>query len=174
MTEFISREGVKLAYETAGTGDTSIVFVHGWACDRTYFAPQVEHFGLRHPVLTVDLRGHGESGKPEARPGAYDIGELRDDVLAIASAAGLDRPVVIGHSLGGLVALACAARLDEVRAAVMVDPAPILNDARLEFFGHAADSIERDDDGSWRTKFVTGMFLPSDTARREDIISGMT
>jgi pimeloyl-ACP methyl ester carboxylesterase len=174
MTEFISREGVKLAYDTAGSGEPAIVFVHGWACDRTYFAPQFEHFGLRHPVITVDLRGHGDSGKPEARAGIYDIEELRDDVLAVARAAGLDRPVVVGHSLGGLVALACAARVDEVRAAVMVDPGPILNAASLEFFGQAAESIEHDDDGSWRRKFVSGMFLPSDTVRREEIISGMT
>lgn len=174
MTEFISRDGVKLAYDVAGSGDTSIVFVHGWACDRTYFAPQFEHFGRRHTVITVDLRGHGDSSKPEAEPGAYDIGELSADVLAVARAAGLDRPVVVGHSLGGLVALACAVHVEEVRAAVMVDPAPILNEARLEFFGRAADSIEHDDDGSWRTKFVSGMFLPTDTARREEIISGMT
>ncbi|MDQ1424067.1 MAG: hypothetical protein QOD72_1565 [Acidimicrobiaceae bacterium] len=174
MTEFINRGGVKLAYEAAGSGDTAIVFVHGWACDRSFFAPQFEHFAVQHPVVTVDLRGHGDSDKPEPGPGVYDIGQLRDDVLAVADAVGLERPIVIGHSLGGLVALACAARPGAVRAAVMVDPAPIVNERILEFLREAADTIESDHDASWRTGFVNGMFLPSDTARREEIFSGMT
>jgi pimeloyl-ACP methyl ester carboxylesterase len=174
MTQFTNRDGVKLAYDVGGRGDTAIVFVHGWACDRSYFAPQVAHFGVRHPVVTVDLRGHGESGRPEPGPDAYLIGALRDDVLAVARDAGFDRPVVIGHSLGGLVALACAASAGDVRAAVMVDPAPIVNERRKQFFRDVADTVEHDDDASWRTEFVNGMFLPSDTARREEIISGMT
>jgi pimeloyl-ACP methyl ester carboxylesterase len=174
MTEYINRDGVALAYDSAGSGATPIIFVHGWACDRSYFAPQFEHFAVRHPVVTVDLRGHGDSDRPAVGPGVYDIGELRDDVLAVAQAAGFDRPVVIGHSLGGLVALACAGRAGEVRAAVMVDPAPIVNERINEFFTTAADAIDHDDDASWRKEFVTGMFLPSDTARREEIIKGMT
>jgi pimeloyl-ACP methyl ester carboxylesterase len=173
MTEFTDRDGVKLAYDTAGSGDTPIVFVHGWACDRSYFAPQFEHFAALHSVATVDLRGHGESSRPEPGPGVYDIGELSADVIAVAHAAGFERPVVIGHSLGGLVALACA-RGGDVRAAVMVDPAPIVNERTKEYFRQVVDTIEHDDDASWRTGFVSGMFLPTDTARREEIISGMT
>ncbi len=174
MTEFTDRDGVKLAYDTAGSGVTPIVFVHGWACDRSYFAPQFDHFAVGHPVATVDLRGHGDSDRPATEPGAYDIGELADDVLAVAHAAGFDRPVVVGHSLGGLVALACAGRGGEVRAAVMVDPAPIVNERRKEYFRQVVTTIESDDDASWRTEFVSGMFLPTDTARRAEIESGMT
>ena len=56
----------------------------------------------------------------------------------------------------------------------MVDPAPIVNPAIKAFIGQAADAIEDDTDGSWRAAFVSGMFLPTDTARRDEIISGMT
>ncbi|MDQ1467229.1 MAG: hypothetical protein QOH10_1644 [Actinomycetota bacterium] len=94
-------------------------------------------------------------------------------MLAVAAAAGYDRPIVIGHSLGGVTALACAARAGAVRAAVMVDPAPLVNPAIKGFIGQAADAVEADHDGSWRTAFVSGMFLPSDTARRDEIITGM-
>ncbi|HEY5014262.1 MAG TPA: alpha/beta hydrolase, partial [Acidimicrobiia bacterium] len=86
---------------------------------------------------------------------------------------GLERPIVIGHSLGGLIALACAARAGAVRAAVMVDPAPIVNPAIKAFIGRAADAVAGDDDRSWRAGFVGGMFLPSDVVRRDDIIRGM-
>ena len=56
----------------------------------------------------------------------------------------------------------------------MVDPAPIVNTAIKGILGRAADAIEADADGSWRIGFVSGMFLPTDTARRDEIISGMT
>ena len=55
----------------------------------------------------------------------------------------------------------------------MVDPAPIVNPAIKAFIGQAADAIATDDDTSWRRAFVQGMFLPSDTVRRDEIISGM-
>ena len=110
MTKFVARDGVKLAYETVGSGDPPIVFVHGWACDRSYFAPQIEHFSRRHAVAMVDLRGHGESECPDPAAGTYDVASFSDDVLSVAREAGFDRPVVVGHSLGGVVALACAAR----------------------------------------------------------------
>src|SRR2546430_540092 len=126
MTELVEHGGVKLAYSTAGHGRPPIVFVHGWSCDRSYFAPQVEHFSKRHATASLDLRGHGTSGVPEPRAGVYEMDAFADDVLTVAAAAGFDRPVVVGHSLGGLVALVCAAR-GAASAAVMVDPAPIVN-----------------------------------------------
>src|SRR5215207_3463037 len=100
-------DGVRIAYETAGAGDQPLVLVHGWCCDRTTFAPQVAEFARTHPVATLDLRGHGGSGhRPADR---HTVEASADDVLAVAAAAGFERPVVVGHSLGGLVALACAA-----------------------------------------------------------------
>ena len=99
-----------------------MVFVHGWSCDRTYFAPQVEYFAARHAVVAVDLRGHGESSRPDPGPGGYDIPVLAEDVRAVVQASGLTRPVLVGHSLGALVGLACAADSDSFAAVVMVDP----------------------------------------------------
>src|SRR5215468_329542 len=127
MAKYVSVAGLRLAYDTAGAGDPPMIFVHGWCCDRSYFAPQVTHFSATHAVVTVDLRGHGESSAPDPGPGAYDIAALADDVLAVAAAAALPRPVLVGHSLGALIGLACAARREAIRALVMVDPAPITN-----------------------------------------------
>jgi pimeloyl-ACP methyl ester carboxylesterase len=173
MNQFVERDGIKIGYDTAGRGGPGIVFVHGWACDRTYFAPQFKHFAARHRVAALDLRGHGMSDRPEPGPGVYEIDTFADDVLAVAAAAGYDRPIVIGHSLGGVTALACAVRAGMVRAAVMVDPAPLVNPAIKAFIGEAADAVANDHNASWRTTFVSGMFLPSDTARRAEIIAGM-
>ncbi|MGH3325062.1 MAG: alpha/beta fold hydrolase, partial [Streptomyces sp.] len=92
--------------------------------------------------------------------------------LAVAAAAGFDRPVVIGHSLGGLVALACAARPDAVRAAVLVDSAPILNERHKAFFARTAEDIAADANGDWRRGYIGKLLPPSDTHRRAEIIAG--
>jgi pimeloyl-ACP methyl ester carboxylesterase len=172
MTRFASARDARLAYDAAGAGDPPMIFVHGWCCDRSHFDPQVTRFSARHAVVTVDLRGHGESGAPDPGPGAYDIAVLADDVLAVAAAAELWQPVLVGHSLGALIGLVCAARPGAIRALVMVDPAPITNEPAKAFFRESVDVVRGDEDGSWRTAFVKGMFLPTDVARRQAIIAG--
>jgi pimeloyl-ACP methyl ester carboxylesterase len=173
MPESLSVAGVRLVYDTAGAGDPPMIFVHGWCCDRSFFAPQFEHFAAHHAVAALDLRGHGDSGRPTTRPGGYDLDVLADDVLAVARAAGFGRPVLVGHSLGALIGLVCAARVGAIRALVMVDPAPITNERAKEFFRDSAAAVAADDDGSWRVRFVDGMFLPTDAARRAGIVAQM-
>src|SRR4249919_938427 len=104
---FFERDGVKLFYADAGAGDPPFVFVHGWTCDHSYFAPQFEHFRPAHRVLALDLRGHGESDAPDQD---YTIGAFADDVAALCMQADVVRPVVVGHSMGGAVVLELAAR----------------------------------------------------------------
>jgi pimeloyl-ACP methyl ester carboxylesterase len=172
MAQFVSAPGVSLAYDVAGAGDPPMIFVHGWCCDRSYFAPQVGHFSAAHAVVAVDLRGHGQSSAPDPGPGAYDMAVLADDVLAVAGAARLRRPVLVGHSLGALIGLECAARPGAIRALVMVDPAPITNEPAKAFFRESVAVVRADHDRSWRTAFVKGMFLPTDLTRRHAIIDG--
>jgi pimeloyl-ACP methyl ester carboxylesterase len=173
MPESLSVAGFRLVYDTAGAGDPPVVFVHGWCCDRSYFAPQFERFAASHAVAALDLRGHGDSGRPKTHPGGYDMDVLADDVLAVAAAAGFDRPVLVGHSLGALIGLVCAARVGAIGALVMVDPAPITNEKAKKFFRESASAVAADEDGSWRRNFVEGMFLPTDVARRAAILGQM-
>jgi pimeloyl-ACP methyl ester carboxylesterase len=173
MAHVLSAGGVRLAYDVAGAGDPPMIFVHGWACDRSYFAPQFKHFAASHAVATMDVRGHGDSGRPDPAPGNYEMDVLADDVIAVAEAAGFRRPVMVGHSLGALIGLACGARPGAIGALAMVDPAPITNEGAKAFFRESFDAVSADDDGSWRKAFVTGMFLPTDVARRAVIIKEM-
>jgi pimeloyl-ACP methyl ester carboxylesterase len=173
MAEFVCADGIRLAYETAGTGDPPIIFVHGWSCDRSYFAPQFGRFAASHAVAALDLRGHGGSSQPAPDPGSYGIDVLAGDVLALAGAAGFTRPVLAGHSLGALIGLACAARPGAIRGLVMVEPAPITNERAKAFFLDSVAAVRSDDDRSWRTAFINGMFLPTDAIRREAIVNQM-
>ncbi len=118
------RDGTNIAYLDTGTGDPPFVFVHGWTCNHTHFAPQVEHFASDHRAVAVDLRGHGASDVPEQR---YTVSALADDVAWLCAHARIERPVLVGHSMGGQVVLEVAARHPDLAAAVvMVDAAPIV------------------------------------------------
>src|SRR4051812_43775587 len=116
-------DGVRLQYERAGSGDPELLFVPGWCCDTSAFQPQFDHFAQRHAVTAIELRGCGRSDRP---PDGYTIRDLTDDVAGLARAVGIERPVVVGHSLGGMIAVELAGRYPSLpRALVLVDPGPI-------------------------------------------------
>lgn len=119
----LERDGVRLFYEEAGRGAPPILFVHGGACDHTHFAPQVGHFSHDHRVVAVDLRGHGQSDKPVQE---YTIGRFSDDLAWLSKELGLYKPIVVGHSLGGVVVLDLAARYPDLPAAIVMLDAPLL------------------------------------------------
>jgi pimeloyl-ACP methyl ester carboxylesterase len=121
--QFLTRDGVKLAYAEAGRGGPPIVFIHGMGCDHSDFAPQFEHFRQTLRVVAVDLRGHGASDAPE---GGYAMAELADDVLWLCGELGVYKPILVGHSMGGVVALEIAARRPEAATAVALLDSPIL------------------------------------------------
>jgi len=82
----------------------AILFVHGLAQSHLSFAPQFESsLATRHRLVAYDLRGHGESGKP-ADPAYYCDGQRwADELAAVISATELEKPVLVGWSLGGRV-----------------------------------------------------------------------
>jgi len=121
MMGVLMRDGVRLAYEEAGTGDPAMVFVHGWSCNLSHFAPQVEHFSRSHRCISVDLRGHGGSDAPEQD---YTIDGYAQDVAWMCDQLGVRGAVLVGHSMGGAIVLAIgAARPDLAAAVAMCDPA---------------------------------------------------
>jgi pimeloyl-ACP methyl ester carboxylesterase len=124
------RDRTALAYEDAGTGEPAVVLVHGLACHRAFMAPQARFLRARHRVVSIDLRGHGDSDAPRQR---YTIDALADDVGWICEQLELERVVVVGHSLGGLVGLQlAAARPDLTRGAALIDSVLLAGAGREE------------------------------------------
>jgi len=121
--QHLTRDGVKLFFEEAGSGNPPILLVHGWTCDHTYMEPQFEHLRRTHRVVAVDLRGHGLSDKPQQD---YTMRTFADDLAWLCGQLGLKKPVVIGHSMGGVIALELAAQFPEVAGAVVTLDSPIV------------------------------------------------
>jgi pimeloyl-ACP methyl ester carboxylesterase len=170
----LERDGSTLFYDEAGRGDPPIVFIHGWTCDHTYFSPQFDHFSRDHRVVAVDLRGHGQSATKDD----YTISAFAGDVAWLCAELGLQRPVVVGHSMGSLIALEIArAHPDLPSALVMVDAAPIVVSPELRpMLAAMVESMAGPDHDAVRRGFVEGMlFIDSDDqARKARIVEQMT
>jgi pimeloyl-ACP methyl ester carboxylesterase len=165
-------DGVPIAYTVTGSGSPALVFIHGWMCDQTHWAEQIDRFSADRTVVTIDLPGHGKSGL--GREG-WPLIAFGADVAAVVDHLGLYRVILVGHSMGGPVALE-AARLmpDRVIGVVGVDS---LQDAdyrydpeRIEAFVAA---FENDFEGTCG-QFVTSMFTEgADPGLVEHVKAGM-
>ncbi len=156
--------GSTLAYDRAGSGDPPAVLIHGIACNRRFMAPQFEHLAAQRLTIALDLRGHGASSAPEQ---SYTIDGLARDVEALCAAAGAERPVLVGHSLGGLVALAAAG----CASAVVVIDSPLLV-AREQRMREFIDRLDTDAFADELRAYFERFFLPGDTSERRDWILG--
>ena len=112
-------DGVPIQYSVQGKGDTALVFVHCWACDRTYWDSQVAEFAKNYRVVTIDLPGHGPSGQGRK---SWSISSFGDDVKTVVTKLDLKRVVLVGSSMGGPISLEAARAMpDRVVAVVPVD-----------------------------------------------------
>ena len=113
-------DGLRVHYESYGAGGAALVFIHGWACDLTFWRGQEALYA--HPnrrALLIDLPGHGSSDKPYR---AYPIEFFARAVEAVMRDAQIERAVLIGHSLGGPIAYAFLREFPEKASAlVLVD-----------------------------------------------------
>ncbi|MBN2238200.1 MAG: alpha/beta hydrolase [Dehalococcoidales bacterium] len=114
-----SADKIPLFYEITGDGKPSLVLVHGWCCDRSFWEFQVPYFEQKYTVVTLDLAGHGESGTGRKD---WSMKSFGNDVAAVITDAGLSEVILVGHSMGGRVVAEAAAMLtDKVTGVVGVD-----------------------------------------------------
>jgi pimeloyl-ACP methyl ester carboxylesterase len=103
-------DGVPIAYRVTGQGEPTIVLVHGWSCDWSFWKAAIEDLSRDHRVVALDLPGHGASGKGREIWSVQGYGE---DVATVVTALALERVVIVGHSMGGPVAVEAARRIPE-------------------------------------------------------------
>ena len=152
-------DGVGLAYDDVGRRDgVPLVFIHGWTANRHRWDDQLGHFAGRYRVISLDLRGHGDS---DLTPHPYTIGGLAREVLALLDGLGVDRFVPVGHSMGGMIALTLALEHPETRGTLGgrrlrkphdVQPRPTVPDSPV-----ATTAVQDVRCGEYSTSIQTGV-----------------
>lgn len=144
----IGADGTHVQYRVYGKGDPVLVFIHGWSCDSNYWREQIPAFKDRYTLVTVDLAGHGGT---DASRTDWSIAKFGQDVASAMAAVPGKRLVLVGHSMGGPVAIEAARALgDRVAGIIGIDtfktigaPVPskaqvdaILRPFEADFIGH--------------------------------------
>ncbi|HUY01412.1 MAG TPA: alpha/beta hydrolase, partial [Candidatus Deferrimicrobium sp.] len=105
---YVQVKGIKLFYEDFGEG-TPILFVHGWTSSSWIWFNQVEYFKKNYRVVTLDLKGHGNSEKPKAE---YLMTEFAAELDEFASKILQEEKfILVGLSMGGMIVLTYASTL---------------------------------------------------------------
>lgn len=149
----IAPDGVHVQYRVYGHGEPTLVFIHGWSCDSNYWREQVPVFKQKYTLVTVDLAGHGGT---EGNRSDWSIERFGDDVATAMSAVPSQQIILVGHSMGGPVAVEAARKLGKrVIGIIGVDtfstigaPAPtqaqidaIVKPFEADFIGHTRQLV---------------------------------
>ncbi len=114
--------GIRIHYRRTGSGDKpALILLHGFSDNGLCWLRVAQALEPEYDVIMPDARGHGRS---EAPIGPYSSVAMADDVAGLADALGLERPSLMGHSMGGITAYTAAGRYpDRFRCIILEDPA---------------------------------------------------
>ena len=135
---------------------------------------QFEHFARKgHRVVAMDLRGHGMSDKPHQ---SYTMELFADDLAWMCAQLGLEEPVVIGHSMGGVVALALALRYPDLPSTIVMVDAPVVRPAEgraaMQRFLEQLRGADYREFREFMRGFVSNvLFIPTDEKERKERIA---
>lgn len=138
----LALEGTDLFYTVEGSG-RPVLLIHGWTCDQNDWAAQIPFLlSLSFSVIAFDLRGHGHSTFNHGS--AFDIRTLVKDTVGLLSHLGIgddNKAIIIGHSLGGVIANEIAFQKPEyVAGVVLADPAYQMTADALDQFNKLLQS----------------------------------
>lgn len=165
----IDRGAVRISYEVHGAGGSRVPLLlsHGFGASARMWEPNVAALSADRPVITWDMRGHGDSDSPDDQA-LYTQAACVDDMAALLDAAGAERAVLGGLSLGGYLSLAFRlAYPKRVTALLLFDTGPgFRNDeARQRWNDQAmatAERLERSGEGALgRARAARGMLTQS-------------
>jgi pimeloyl-ACP methyl ester carboxylesterase len=149
----------------------ALLLIHGWCGDSAHFAHQVEAFAVRHRVLVPDLPWHG-TGSSE---GEISIGSFAAALADSLDRKRVDRVVVVGHSMGGMVAVKLASiRPDLVAGVIVLDSAFAMRPEGLSGLQGLVPLLSGPDRITAMKGLAAGLFEPSDDpALRSRVVDQM-
>jgi pimeloyl-ACP methyl ester carboxylesterase len=121
--EIRTPDGVELSFDIAGTDSPPFLFVHGGGADRSHLAPQFDFFSQRNRSINLDLRGYGKSGRSEKYG---TIEQYAEDLADLCNQLNIQKAIIIGHSMGGMVAVEFAAKYPSLSTAAVLISSGVL------------------------------------------------
>lgn len=115
--------GLRLHYTRTGGAKPPLVLAHGFSDDGLCWTPVAEALQATHDVIMADARGHGRSDGP---PGDYGAMAMAGDLAELIGKLGLNKPAVLGHSMGAVTALALAAQYPDLPARILLEDPPAI------------------------------------------------
>lgn len=103
--QVLTYEGLDIVYTDTQKADITLLFIHGWGINQTYWQDQILHFSKKYRIVTLDLPGFGQSGKNR---NAWTIENYGRDITALMDSLDLRNVILIGHSMSGAVVVEAA------------------------------------------------------------------
>jgi len=155
----LAQDSVSIAYDVRGDGNITLVFIHGWCSNRTFWRKQLDEMAQKYRVVAIDLPGHGESGRYREE---WTITSFAEDVETVVEELNQERVVLIGHSMGGLVALKVTQLIPEnVIGVIGVDAiSNVESESQSDMMDRVIAAFEADFEGTMYA-FMPRMFSPN-------------
>jgi 3-oxoadipate enol-lactonase len=111
------QDGTKIAYSLTGQGNP-IVLLHCWTGNHKFWSNQIEYLSQDHMVFAPDYRGHGDSDVPDE---SFTVEKLAEDIYEVIKELNMSPAVIIGHSMGGMIAqYLCLEHSEDVSAMILI------------------------------------------------------
>ncbi|MDJ0687497.1 MAG: alpha/beta hydrolase [Xenococcaceae cyanobacterium MO_188.B32] len=118
---YVKSDGVNIYYETYGTGSPALVFLHSFTQSSYAWVYQIFDLSRDYQCVLLDNRGHGRSDKPQQ---GYGMAQMAKDAVAVLDELGLDKVILVGNSLGGMIGVQfCVDYPERVLGNIAVSPA---------------------------------------------------
>jgi pyruvate dehydrogenase E2 component (dihydrolipoamide acetyltransferase) len=141
--EFIDTQAGRLRYTKRGSGDNVVLFIHGFGGDLDNWLFNADALAEAATVYTLDLPGHGQSTKAVADP---TVGGLAKTVTGFMDALKIDKAHLVGHSLGGAIAMEIARTAkSKVKSLTLISPAGLGPDINMDYINGFISSGSRRD-----------------------------
>ena len=129
QTGYVETNGLRVHYTRTGGNNPPLVLAHGVTDAGPCWTPVAEALAAEYDAIMVDARGHGRSDAPER---GYGPAEQADDLACVIAGLGLDRPAVLGHSMGATTALVLAGAHPALPGAILLEDPPAWWTARTD------------------------------------------
>jgi pimeloyl-ACP methyl ester carboxylesterase len=135
--------------DDGGSGGLPVLFIHGFSGNLSHWAAQLDHLRPARRAIAMDLRGHGRSTPPAT--GDYAVDAQAADIRAVLDGLDLDRAVLVGHSLGGAIAISFAGSDPDRVAGLLLASAPgkVPDDRAQQIVGAMEADYETTSAGYW-------------------------